>query len=54
MPANLSLSTFFKLYFPLTYNPEIDTEALSTESDSHLSIFLYKTTINDIESSQTI
>ena len=29
----------FKLYFPLTYNPEIGTELSACESDSHLTDF---------------
>ena len=40
-PANLRLSIFFKLYFPLFYNPENGTEASVSESDSHLSDFLF-------------
>ena len=30
---------FYKLNFPLTYNPEIGTEALVSDSNSHLTDF---------------
>ena len=32
----LKFVNFYNLYFPLTYNPEIDTEASVNESHSHL------------------
>ena len=30
---------FYKLYFPLTYNPEIGTKVSAGESESHLTSF---------------
>ena len=30
---------FYKLYFPLTYNTEIDTDTSADENDSHLAGF---------------
>ena len=35
----LKFVNFYKLYLPLTYNPEIRMQASEGESDSHLTFF---------------